>query len=345
VEKKLSRKRLFLVFTLFLLVSTLAAMPKPTAAQDSKTIVITTAYGIGTKSVSNLTDWLEGLGHTVINANTGLNSSVLAGADALIFGSPYGPIPGIEELNATNGPALFTAINNWWMSGGGKFLWICGDSDYGGRNWIADNASALLEDAGSAMRMEPSDITNTRTVWDDGIAHYRPSINMSAANPVSQRIMAGVNGSLFHGPTCLYGISAGAPVNLLDVVIPNVYPIGLADPTCIYEPDDPTVPGYAHTIGETGPFAMIAGEMYLGPQANSKVVASGSTPYGGYEPIWKDDYHGLHLNGSGLVMNTILWGLEVEAPGFFLDPILILAIVGVVIIVIIIVVLLLRRRK
>jgi hypothetical protein len=327
--------------------STVVALPRPVAAQDSKTIVITSAYGIGTKAISNLTTWLEGLGHTVIDANAGLNSSILAGADALIFGSPYGPVTGIDALNATNGPLVFTAIKNWWESAGGKFLWVASDSDYGGRNWIAFNGSKVLEDAGSAMRFEPSDITETRCVWDDGVAHYRVNVNTTAANPVSQTLMAGVNSSLFHGPTCLYGMSGGSPVNLHTTPIPNVFPIGLSDPTSIYEPDDPTVPGYAHTQGEIGPFVMIAGEMYLGPEANSIVVASGSTPYGGYEPIWKLNYHALSLKGDVLVKNTILWGLGLLPISFGLDPMLIIAIAAVVIIVIVVVVVIifLRRRK
>ncbi|MFX1541186.1 MAG: hypothetical protein ACFFBX_10440 [Promethearchaeota archaeon] len=343
----MSRNKTILIFTLFLLVSTVVAMPRPVAAQDSKTIVITSAYGIGTKAVSNLTTWLEGLGHTVIDANGGINSSILAGADALIFGGPYGPIAGIDELNATNGAIVFAAIHSWWTSSGGKFLWVGSDGDYEGRNWIAFNSSKILEEAGSALRVEPADISETKTVWDDGIADYRVIVNVTAPNPVSQSLMAGVNASLFHGPTCLYGISGGSPVALETTNIPNVFPIGLTDPSALYEPDDPTVPGYAHTQGQAGPFVMIAGEMYLGPEDNSKVIASGSTPYGGYEPIWKDFYHGLTLTGSVLVKNAILWGLTVEAPIIGPDPILIMAIAGVVIVVIIIIVVIifLRRRK
>lgn len=341
----MSGKKIFLIFALFLLASTAVALPTPTAAQDSKTIVLTSAYGIGTKAIANLTTWLEGLGHTVIDANAGINSSILAGADVLLFGGPYGPATGIDELNATNGPILYTAIQNWWNSGGGKFLWVGSDGDYGGRNWIPHNSSKILEVVGSALRAEPGDISETRCVWDDGIADYRVNVNTTAANPLSQSLMAGVNASLFHGPTCLYGVLGGNPVNLHTTSIPNVFPIGLSDPTSLYEPDDPTDPGFAHSIGEGGPFVMMAGQMYLGPFSNSKVVATGSTPYGGYEPIWKDYYHGLTLNGSGLVKNTLLWGLTVEAPG--IDPILILAIVGVVIIIVVIILLVvcLRRRK
>jgi hypothetical protein len=322
-------------------------MPRPVEAQDSKTIVLTSAYGIGTKAVAEMTTWLEGLGHTVIDANAGINSSILAGADALLFGGPYGPIAGIDELNATNGPILFTAINNWWTSGGGKLLWVGSDGDYEGRNWIAFNSSKILEDAGSAIRVEPADISETKTVWDDGVKDYRVVVNVTADNPVSERIMAGVNASLFHGPTCLYGISGGSPVPLETTSIPNVFSIGLTDPSALYEPDDPTVPGYAHTQGQDGPFVMMAGEMYLGPEANSKVIATGSTPYGGYEPIWKDSYHSLTLNGSGLVKNALLWGLEVEAMPIGFDPMLLLAIAGIVIVVIIIIVVIifLRRRK
>ena len=81
-EIKLSKKKVILIFTLFLLVTTVVALPRPVAAQDSKTIVITSAYGIGTKAVSNLTTWLVGLGHTVINAAGGINSSILVGASS-----------------------------------------------------------------------------------------------------------------------------------------------------------------------------------------------------------------------------------------------------------------------
>ncbi len=321
---------------------------RPVAAAGPYTIALSTAYGCGTKAVADIGTWVASLGWTLKVTSGPINATFLSDVDALLLGSPYGPVSGLEEFNSTNWPAYYTPIVDWFATGGGKFLWVGSDGDYQGRNWIAENGSAILAGVGSAIRIEPADISELALLgWDDGYADYRLIVNVTASNAVSQFCFDGVNATLFHGPTCLYGISGGAAVSLEDVAIPNVYPIGLEHAQSKYEPDDPTVPGYAHTIGEAGPFVMIAGQVGLGPAYDNKVMACGASMYGDYEPIWKDSYHGLAMNGSGFVKNCILWGLTYEAfpPG--LDPLLIIAVVAIVIVivVIVIIVLLLRRRK
>ena len=169
-----------LALTFFLLASTLMALTnqRPVVAQDSKNIVWTSAYGMGDKGATGtggMVAWLEGQGHNVTEALTGLNDSILSGADALLLGPFYGPQGGIPELNSTNAPAFFNPIKDLWNSGGGKLIWVSGDNDYVA-DWVPFNCSKILEEIGSVLRFEPAEAQERPTGfagWDDGNKYYR----------------------------------------------------------------------------------------------------------------------------------------------------------------------------
>ena len=315
----------------------------PAVAQAPKTIVFCTSYGMGDNLLENITDWLESLGHTVKVAHGGINSTFLAGADALILGSPYGGASGIDELNSTNAPTLFTTIKNWFDQGG-KFLWVSGDSDYGSRDWIALNASMLLGEVGSSLRIEPASVEDPHSNCG---ASYRVVANTSeTVDPDGAAISAGVNACLFHGPTSIYGVDAnGAPVLLENVKLPNVFNIYYTGASAEIVDNNPIIPPVAHTTGARGNWVMMAGQKYAGPFGNNKIIASGAAPYGDYRPMFQDEYYGVVMNGSQLVKNAILWGLTVEAVVVTPPLVFYAAIAGVVIVVVIIVVVILLRRR
>jgi hypothetical protein len=339
-----------LALTFFLLASTLMALTnqRPVIAQDTKTIVYTTAYGMGDKGAAEMVTWLEAQGHTVIHANTGINDTILTGADALLLGPFYGPQGGIDELNSTNAPAFFNPIKTWWESGGGKLIWVSGDNDYVA-DWVPFNCSKILEEIGSVLRFEPAEAQERPTGfagWDDGNKYYRCVPNTTADNAISQRFMEGVNLTLFHGPTVVYGLDGTTPVQLQTTTLPNVYPVLIKDDQGIIGEVDPTTGPIAHTLDQVGPLVMTAVEMFAGPESNSKIIASGSGLFGGYEPIWKGEYHTVTLGGPKFCQNALTWGLEVEAPVVGLDPLLIggIAAAAIIIVVIIVVVVWIRRR-
>ena len=296
--------------------------PAATAQPSGKTVVFVTGYGIGTNSLTEIETWLTGLGATV-RIVTVVNDSALAGADALIFAGPYGP-EGEEGLNATNAPGVFSAIWNWWNStaggqGGGKFLWVGSDSDYGGGDWIAGNTSYILETVGSALRHEPTSVEDP--VSNCGGGAYRVVANVTeSVDPDGAQITNTItHGALFHGPTLCYGINGtGHAVALHNNSIPGVFNIMYTTPNGVIVDGNPLIPPITVSDSQTGSFVMMAGEKDIGYFGNNRVIASGASPYGDYEPMWSDSYYGVGMNGSVLVKQAILWGLEatsVTVPG------------------------------
>jgi hypothetical protein len=107
-----------------------------------------------------LADNLTAMGFNVVFAWGGLNDTILAGARGLIIASIYGTTNGFTA-------AEVTAVGDW-MDEGQKFLWVAGDSDYAGYDYINANASMILEEAGSHVYLEPisisDDISNQRFI-------------------------------------------------------------------------------------------------------------------------------------------------------------------------------------
>jgi hypothetical protein len=298
-----------------------AAPTTATPVQGGKTILFITGYGMG-MPWTNITSWLTGQGYTVKNATT-INSTVLAGVDALILCSPYGAA-GKVGFNVTNGPAIRSTITSWFNTGS-KFLWVSGDSDYyDGVNgdWIALNASAILQAVGSNLRLEPLSVEDP---YSNCASAYRVAANVTCTAGDAATITAGVaKPVLFHGPTCVYGVdAAGTPVALENVTVANVFNIMRTGGSGHILDAEPTHGGVVHVAGRYGSWVMMAGQKYAGPLGNSKVIASGASPYADYQCMYSNSYKGVALNGSVLCQNAYKWGLTVETlptlppiPGF-----------------------------
>jgi ABC-type transport system substrate-binding protein len=258
-------------------------------------------------------EWLEGLGHSVRIADSGLDSEILSGADALIMSSFHGPLSGIPELDIDGQNYLRTTIHTWF-SEGGKFLWMSGDSDYE-NEWMVNNASAILGTVESSLRFEPAAVEDPYS--NVAGAPYRVIANTSeTVDPDGSMISSGVEAALFHGPTCIFGVDdEGYPVPLEEVNIPNAFNIYYTGGSGIIIDNRPPPDGNApeaHEVGTSGHYVLMAGEKYLSYEKNCKVIASGSAPYGDYRPLWTPEYYGVPLDGQDLVKNAILWGLDIE---------------------------------
>lgn len=307
---------LFIAVLAFGFAAMFTVPPGLVAADPSgKTVLFCSAYGMGEDALDEIKPWLEGLGATVIIARGGLNATILTGVDALILAGFYGGA-GEEALNATNGPVLLTTISNWWTSttggiGGGKFLWIGSDSDYGSGDWIAGNTSLILETVGSALRHEPTSVEDP--VSNCGGGAYRVVANVTeSVDPDGAQITNTItHGALFHGPTLCYGVnSTGHDVALHNNTIANVFNIMYTTTNGVIVDANPLIPPLTVSDSQTGSFVMMAGEKDLGAYSNNRIIASGASCYGDYEPMWTDSYYGVGMNGSVLVKQAILWGLE-----------------------------------
>lgn len=303
---------------IFLSTASFFAAPPQTVSADvptpaSGTILFITGYGMGTKLLSNLTEDLVALGYTVVNATT-INSSILVGVDGLVMASPYGS-DGIEGFNATNAPIVRAAIKNWFDTGS-KFLWLSGDSDYAGDTWHNQNITAILENINGRIRLEINSIEDP--VSNCGGGPYRVVANESVSNMVADEINAGItDGILFHGPSCVYALDpSDTPVALENVTVPGVYPIITTSAAGVIVEANPLITSVVHKEGYVGNWVIMAAEQWAGPLGNNKIIVSGASPYGDYQPMYTDVYYSVPLGGEAFVVQAIEWGMQVsERPG------------------------------
>ena len=275
----------------------------------------------------------------------GLNDTVLSRARGLLIGGIYGVTAGFT-------PAEISAVGDWFDEGN-KFLWVGSDSDYGGYAYINNNMSLILDAVGSHVYPEAISISDA---FSNCNASYRVVANGTSTDAYVADIVEGVDQVLMHGPTSLYGSTSGAEgtdvVALENTTIDDVYPVLYYGASATIGDSD-LVPPLANADGDAGEFVAMTVEVNAGTAGDGVIVVSGASPYGDYQPMFTTEYYDVPLTGNLLVEQTIVWGMDYAmnpypptpppGPGFQIDPILLMAVVGVVVVVIIIVVVMKRR--
>jgi hypothetical protein len=254
--------------------------------------------------------WMEGnltaRGYKVVFAFGGINSTVLADADALLVGSiNHEAASGVTPFEQDE----YDAISAWYAQGH-KFLWVSADSDYGGGAWKTANVSVILEDVGSHVYFEPTTISDSDSYAG---ASYRPVANITSDAAFVADLVEGVNNVLVHSPTLIYGSTAGAPgqgaVALETGSVDNVYPVLYFFNGTIGD-QDVTLP-YVHTDGTFGSFVAMAVEVEAGSAETGVIAVSGGPSYGSHAPMYADTQSGrTDLDGYKLVLQTIEWGIH-----------------------------------
>ncbi|MHA1636529.1 MAG: hypothetical protein ACTSUO_06385 [Candidatus Thorarchaeota archaeon] len=276
-----------------------------TSAQSTYTVVFDWSHGQYSTSMEHmdlsLAANLTAMGYNVVFATGGLNDSVLSTADALILGAIMGEENGFSQ-NETN------SISTWFESGN-KLFWMGCDSDYGGQQYINDNASAVLSSVGSHVYPEPIEVADAQSCCG---ASYRVVANTTSEDAFVADIVENVSAVLMHGPTCLYGSSSGDgqnPVDLRETTITNVYPVlYYGDAAKIVDSD--ITPPLAHYEGEQGGFVAMTIETYAGSSETGVIIVSGASPYGDYRSMYEDLYYDIVLDGYNLVLQAIDFGVE-----------------------------------
>ncbi len=266
-------------------------------------IVISTSHS-GTQQVADLVAAFQSYGHTVRVASF-LNSALLVGADALIIGAPrYGYFQNSE----------ISAVVNWFNAGK-KFLWVGCTSDVWG-DAVAYNCSTLLAAVGSKLRLEPTEIIDYQS---NAGGYWRVVANTSeSVDPDGAAISQGIDNCLFYETTIVYGMDGVDPVDLETHTLPdvfNIYYTGAAAQISDWTPV--TDPPIAHTNGQTGNFVVLAGEKNLGPNNDSLIIVSGSSPIGLIYPMLTSHLSGVQLAGPELVIRAIT---IIYPPLFFIWP-------------------------
>ncbi len=316
---------------------------KATGWGRTGTIVFDYSHGGYSTAVANydndLGTMLTYMGYTVVWAWGGLNDTVLNDAVGLIIGAVY---------NAGFTTAEVTAVGNWFNAGH-RFIWVGGDSDYGGATYITDNMTAILEAVGSHVYQEPTSVEDT--VHNCG-AGYRPVTTGVATDPFVVNVTENVDSILMHGPTLLYGSNSstpGADTNPIQIetnTIPNVYTLLKYSSSATIADADITPP-VAHTDGQSGAFVATTLEAKAGEAGTGVIIVSGASPYGDYRPMFVDTYYGVPLSGFNFVPQAIDFAIQqsVYVPPATMDWTLILAVGAIGAVVVIVIVVAVMKKK
>ncbi len=231
-----------------------------------------------------------------------ITADALKGIDFLIIGQPSSPLSNDE----------IKAIEEWWNQGG-KILWVAADSDYGDGKDRIDYADAILDAIGAHIMVDQASVEDATS---NAGAGYRVVglVNPEANTPNKDMLTKDLtNGGkvLFHGPGVVAYVDDNGNWKPLPAGggMENIYVIVTSSGDGqIVENTDP--PANAYTAGDTGQFPLMAVEVF--PDKKNVLIVSGETPYGGYEPMWSPEYHGVKLDGPQFVTNFIHWAIELQ---------------------------------
>jgi hypothetical protein len=287
-----------------------ASTPSSTAGPMGK-ILIDYSHGQYKSAVAYLDNYLASnltlMGFEVVFLWGGINSTILADADALILGNIWGTANGFL-------PSEITAISNWFNAGH-KFLWVGGESDFvesGGGQMVLDNMTLVLEAVGSHVYFEPTAVQDPVSMAG---AAYRPVANVTSSDPHMAGILEGVDSVLIHSPTCLYGSNSATPgenvsaVALETTSITNVHLLLQFSKNATIVDSDILYP-YAHTNGQRGEFAAVTLETNAGTSGGGAIAVSAGSPYGHYWPMTESNYSGrAGMDGMRFEKNLIMYGM------------------------------------
>ncbi|SEV84497.1 CGP-CTERM sorting domain-containing protein [Thermococcus thioreducens] len=236
------------------------------------------------------------------NVGDKITYDAIKDVDFLILGQP----------SQAFSPDEIQAIVQWWNDGN-RILWVAADSDYGdGPNRI-DFADTILDAIGANLRVDQASVEDATS---NAGAGYRVIglVNPDPDTPEKDMITKDLaNGGkvLFHGPGVVAYYDENGDWKPLPVGggIENIYVIVTSSKDGqIVENTDPAANAY--TAGDTGQFPLMAVQLF--PDMKNVLIVSGETPYGGYEPMWAPEYHGVKLDGPQFVSNFIKWAVYVQ---------------------------------
>ncbi len=232
----------------------------------------------------------------------GFTEKNLEGVDMVIIGQPT-LLPSKSEVEA---------LAKWFKSGKLKALWCAGDSDYPaqGSEKAQEFCNIVFEAIGSKLRCDYVSVEDHKEGYYAGRT-YRVLGVVDPPKELAFLKYGCENKVLFHGPGAIAAVtSSGTWVNPIKNPVKGVYVIvHTSDQAVIVEhqPVSPGAPGHfgiAYHAGDTGVFPLLAAEVM--PNGNV-VIASGESPYSGYQGMVTWEYHGYVLSGPRFVRNLILW--------------------------------------
>ncbi len=275
---------------------------------------------------------LESWGYTVEVVTDEITADVLEGAMILLV-----PIPQDLEYQASE----ISAIADWFNAGE-VAIWVAADSDYDG-NEIIPRCNDILSAIGSSIFFENASVEEPDEAYNDGAAYRVVASTWNENSPITN----GVSKETFHGPTFIYGVKDGSPVNLSTTSIDNVNWIAkTSDTSVVVCPwlSEIMTPGIEE--GSNGPFVMMAVQEKAGEDKSSKIVLTTEAIFTSYKYMNADgpSEKGNHeIQGETLLKNTIAWMEEVSKDSS--SNMMLYAGAGIIIVIIIAAAVMMTRKK
>ncbi|MDD4281062.1 MAG: hypothetical protein PHW58_02385 [Candidatus Methanofastidiosa archaeon] len=292
------------LFILFVLL--VSAVGAASAADDAAPvkIVLDKAHGTAHEGeLEGLPAKLEAWGYTVVVVEDAITSSALAGAKILLV-----PVPMGADFTDAERAAIVA-----WFDAGDVAIWVAGDSDFDGPEYIP-YLNTLLEELGSSIFFENASVEEPGEAYNDGSAYRVVASAWNSAHPIAE----GVSKETFHGPTFIYAEKSGSPVNLATTSVSNVSWIAKSsDESVVVSPwlSPLMTPGIE--TGSKGPFVLMAVQENAGKDSSSKIVLTVEATFSAYKNMNMDgpSEKAIHdIQGETLLKNTLAW-MEAESEG------------------------------
>ncbi|OYT40088.1 MAG: hypothetical protein B6U89_03050 [Desulfurococcales archaeon ex4484_58] len=278
-------------------VQTVGSMFKNQASTTDIVVAVDLAHGESDKYLNLIMGNITWVTWRIIESGTTITQDILSDVDVLIIGQP----------TISFSLSEYTAIKNWFFQGN-KVLWIAGDSDYGYGSDTQEICNSLLEFVGTKLRLELAsiydDIHNaqrfyrvlTRVIPDNITELYTFTISENIVNPV-----------LMHGPTAIIWVDeTKTSHDPVDEVYSGLIRIVWSYDTAYVTDNNPPKPMLYNPLYDVNrSFVMVAAEYW--EEYNNLIVASGESPYGGYEPMFAWEYYNVTLDGPEFIENMFKW--------------------------------------
>jgi len=226
-----------------------------------------------------------------------------------------------------------------WFDEGGKTIWVCGDSDYKGGDYLRIGpANSVLEKIGSVLRNEHTEGVDKASPMG---RPYRVGAKIEPDEKLKFLAEGVSNVVLFHGPGIVIAYKDGKYMALEKETPKNVYRIAWIEKGAVSEFVAPLPE--VHDLTYEGKLVVMAAELF--PDKKNIVILSVEAPFDHYRGMWTSFYHETKLDGPKFVTNVIKWGVSEEFWKEEFPLTYIVIIVIVIIIVAAIIVFYLKKRK
>ncbi|MEB3787983.1 MAG: hypothetical protein GSR78_04415 [Desulfurococcales archaeon] len=233
----------------------------------------------------------------------GFTPDNIADVDVILFGQPTLPLQ----------PEEIQAIVEWFNAEGKpRLIWVAGDSDYPAQgSEVAQQAmNQILEALGSKLRADYVSVEDEKSFAGKT---YRV-VGLVQPDPEVAVLACGAEKTLFHGPGPLYALDDyGNPVNPVETKVPGVYVVVTTTEKGKLVQHQSAAKGgldpeFYTNIGDYGVFPLLLVEVKDVNSVPKRIIASGETPYGGYQAGVTWEYKGIPMQGPNLFRNLVYWG-------------------------------------